>query len=101
MAKYTHTWKIGEYCKGGIITVQITGKIIHVIGKDWDHSKGDRRSSDQSQAKEWTRETVESTDPQVRRKLYEFLTNLTTIYYADTIIEWIESKVELYKSLFW
>ena len=26
MVKKTKTWKIGEYCKGGIITVEITGK---------------------------------------------------------------------------
>lgn len=97
----TKTFKIGEYCKGGIIEVQITGKIITIIGKEWDYSTGSRKSSDQSNAKEWTRGTVESTDENVVRKLNEFLNDLTTSYYTDQIIKWIESKVQLTKSLFW
>ena len=97
----TKTWKIGEYCKGGIITVEITGKEINIIGKDWDMSQGTRKGSNQSGAKEWTREIVTADDKDVKRKLFMFLTDLTTSYYADKIIEWIESKVELYKSLRW
>ena len=99
MAKYTKTWKLGEYARGGIITVEITGKIIVVIGKEWDFSTGSRRSSDQSKAKEFTRGTAEATDPNVHRKLDNFLTDLSTSYYADKIIEWIKSKVE-FKSEF-
>jgi hypothetical protein len=95
MAKYTKTWKLGEVCRGGIITVEITGKIIVVIGKEWDFSAGSRRSSNQSKAKEFTRGTAEATDPDARRKLDNFLTDLSTSYYADKIIEWIESKVKL------
>lgn len=91
----TKTWKIGEYAKGGVITVEITGKIIVVIGKEWDFSTGSRRSSDQSNAQEFTRGTAEATDPKVRRKLSDFLCDLTTSYYAETIIKWIETKVEL------
>jgi hypothetical protein len=55
----TKTFKIGEYAKGGIITVEITGKVIVVIGKEWDFSTGSRRSSDQSNAKEFTRGSCE------------------------------------------
>lgn len=95
MAKSTKTWKLGEYCKGGIITVEITGKIIVVIGKEWDKSKGYSRSSDQSNAKEWTRGTAEATDPNVHRKLDNFLSDLTTSYYAYQIINWIKTKVKL------
>lgn len=101
MAKTTKTFKIGEYCKGGIITVEIQGKTITVIGKEWDHSKGTHKGSDQSKAKEWTRATGLSTDENIRRKLDAFLIDLTTSYYTDTIITWIESKVELYKPLRW
>jgi hypothetical protein len=95
------TFKIGEYCKGGIITVEITGKIITVIGKEWDYSTGTRRSSDQSKAEEFTRGTADATDSNVRRKLSEFINDLTTSYYTDQIIKWIESKVKLETSLFW
>jgi len=93
MGKLTKTWKIGEYAKGGIITVEINGKIITVIGKDWDISKGTRRSSNQSGAKEFTRGTATADDQNVRRKLSDFLCDLTTYYYSEQIIEWIESKV--------
>ncbi len=95
------TFKIGEYAKGGVITVAITGKIIVVIGKDWDFSTGSRKSSDQSNAKEFTRGTIESTDESCYRKLSEFINDLTTSYYTDEIIKWIETKVKLEKSLYW
>ena len=96
----TKTFKIGEYAKGGVITIEIQGKIITVIGKDWDISAGTRKGSNQKNAKEFTRGTAESTDPQVRRKLIMFIGDLTTSYYTDQIIEWIESKVELPKKFF-
>ena len=95
MAKKTKTWKIGEYCKGGIITVEITGKVIAVIGKEWDMSAGTRRSSDQSNAKEWTRGTITADETDANRKLFMFLTDLTTSYHADQVIEWIKTKVDL------
>ena len=95
MGKKTKTWKIGEYAKGGVITVEIQGEIINVIGKDWDMSQGTKRGSNQSNAKEFTRETVLSSHNNCRRILSNFLNDLTTSYYSDKIVEWIESKVEL------
>lgn len=97
----TKTFKIGEYAVGGIIAVEIKGKIITIINKDWDMSTGTRRSSDQSNAKELQRGTAESDDPNVRCKLESFLLQLTTSYYTDVIMKWIESKVKLETSLFW
>ncbi len=102
MAKITKTWKIGEYAKGGIITVEISGKTISVIGKEWDFSAGGRRSSNQSNAKEFTRETVLSTDANAHRKIDCFLNNLTTCYYSGQILKWIESKMKLNTNpIFW
>lgn len=95
MTKSTKTFKIGEYCKGGIITAEINGKIITIIGKDWDMSKGTRRSSDQSGAKEFTRGTVLSNDSDAYRKLYDFISDLTTHYYTEQVIDWIKTKVTL------
>jgi len=97
----TKTFKIGEYAKGGIITVNTYGKTIQIIGKDWDHSKGTRRSSDQSKAKQFTETKINADDNQCRRKLEIFLTDLTTSYYAGQIIKWIETKVKLQTSLYW
>lgn len=91
----TKTWKIGEYAKGGIITVKITGETVVVIGKEWDFSAGSNRGSNQSNAKEFTRGTVRSTDWNSYRELYNFLSDLTTPYYADTILKWIKTVVPL------
>ena len=91
----TKTFKIGEYCLGGIITIEIKNDIISVIGKEWDYSQGTNRSSDQSNAKEFTRGTMSVTDYDVHSKLFAFLNHLTTSYYADEITKWIQSKTEL------
>ena len=99
MAKATKTWKIGEYCKGGIITVEITGKVISIIGKDWDTSAGYNRKSSQSNAKEWTRATTLATESDARRKCDFFLCDLTSSYYAGQVMEWIESKVKFEKEV--
>lgn len=94
MAKATKTWKIGEYCKGGIISVEVTDKVIHIIGKEWDNSTGYNKSSNQSNAKEWTRYTANVTDRDAYLKCLEFLEDLTTVYYADTIMNWLDTKVQ-------
>jgi len=91
----TKTWKLGEVAQGGIITVEITGKIIQVFGKEWDYSKGSRKSSDQSKAKVFTQGTVLANEQDCYRKLSKYLCELTTSYYADEIIKWIESKVKI------
>lgn len=92
---HTKTFKIGEYAKGGVITVEIVGKVVSVVGKEWDFSTGSRRSSNQSNAKEFTRGTVLTTDREAYRKLYDFLSDLTTHYYTEEILKWIQSKVKL------
>jgi len=97
----TKTFKIGEYCRGGIITVETKGNKVTVIGKDWDHSQGTRRSSNQKNAKEWTRLEVDSEDSNAFRELSNFLLDLTTSYYTDEVMKFIESKVKLSSQGFW
>lgn len=100
MAKQTKTWKLGEWAKGGIITVEITGKILTIINKDWDFSAGSNRGSNQSKAKELSRGTIVMENNwdndwgwlDWRRKAYMYLTELTTSYYADKILDWVEGK---------
>jgi hypothetical protein len=90
------TWKIGEYSKGGVITVEINGNEINIIGKEWDSSQGYSKGSNQSNAKEFTRITINSSyDSDAERKMFFFLTDLTTAYYADNIIQWIKSKIQI------
>jgi hypothetical protein len=90
----TKTWKIGEVCQGGIITVEVTGKVIAIIGKEWDMSKGTRRGSDQKGAKEFTRGTMDATSNGAERKCDDFLCDLTTSYYAGQVMDWIKTQVE-------
>ena len=97
----TRTWKIGEYAKGGVITVEIRGKVIAIIGKDWDFSQGSNRGSSQKNAKEFTRGTCLSTDNDAYRKCDNFLNDLTTSYYAGEIMKWVESKIKFEPENWW
>jgi len=94
----TKTWKLGEVCQGGIITVETKGNNVTIIGKEWDFSTGSRRSSDQSKAKEFCRLEEDAELYDADRRLSEFLHDLTTSYYTGEIMEWIESKVKLNKN---
>jgi major membrane immunogen (membrane-anchored lipoprotein) len=88
----TKTFKIGECARGGVITVIATESKVTVIAKDWDHSKGTRRSSDQSNAKELYRLEVSTTDSYAERKLSDWLCEESTSYYSDVVLDWIKSK---------
>lgn len=98
----TKTFKIGEYAKGGVITAEATKTKVTVICKDWDFSTGSRRSSSQKNAKELTRMEVKlKGDSEARRKIERFLLDITTSYYTDKILEWIETKTKFETSLRW
>lgn len=94
MAKYTKTWKIGEYCKGGVITTETKGTKIAIIGKDWDFSTGSRRSSNQKNAKEWCRLELDTSDKYKDnlREVQNFVNDITSSYYTEQIIKWFEAK---------
>ncbi len=91
------TFKIGEYAQGGIITVMVMGSKITVIGKEWDFSKGSKRSSDQSNAKEFTRTEISGNDSY--NELYDCISSLSTHYWAKEIIKWVSSKTKLKQSI--
>lgn len=95
MGKYTKTWRIGECMKGGVLTVEISGKNIAIIAKDWDTSAGYSKGSNQSNAKEFDREVISTEDSNAERKIMDFLEDLTTHYYASVVCDWIKSKVTL------
>ena len=101
MAKKTKTFKIGEYCKGGIITAEVTDKQVTVIGKEWDYSKGSNKGSDQSNAKEFDRCTVNIDNPNGAREISNFLNDLTTSYYSEQVMDWLEANSKFQKSRFW
>lgn len=90
----TKTFKIGEYAKGGVITAVATKTKVTIIAKEWDFSKGCNKGSDQSNAKEWNRLEVNTNDSNARRKLSDYLCDLTTYYYSEQILEWVETKTK-------
>ena len=82
MAQAKKTFKIGEYAKGGIVTVQITGKVIIVKALDWN-TKAQIMSG-----------SVTSDERNAQWKLNDFLNDITSSYYADKVLSWIKSKVQ-------
>lgn len=101
MSKSTHTWKLGEVCTGGIITVNIEDSKVRLILKEWDYSTGSRRSSDQSKAEVLEHVTYNAEDHNAYREMIEQLGMWTTSYHAEKVMEWVMTKVNIRKSLFW
>ena len=97
----TKTFKIGEYCKGGVITVETTAKKVTIIAKEWDTSAGYSKGSNQSNAKEWNRLEVSTSSSDAERQLDWFLCDLTTSYYAGEIMDWIKTKVKFKSEFDW
>ena len=77
----TKTFKIGEYCKGGIITIETTKTQVKVICKEWSDNK------------EWNRLEVNLSSSDAESKIDWFLFDLTTSYYVGEIMDWIRTKV--------
>jgi len=78
MATKTKTFKIGEYAMGGIIKVQVTGKVIQIFVQDY-YTKETLKTG-----------TTSTEDDNVERKLSDFLNDVTTSYYADKVMKWIK-----------
>jgi hypothetical protein len=74
-------FKIGECAVGGIIAVEITGKVIQVKALDYNSKKEVQTGS------------VMSDERQAQWKLDNFLNDLTTSYYAEKVLDWIKTKV--------
>lgn len=95
----TKSWKLGEVCQGGIITVETNPNTVTIIGKEWDHSTGDKKSSNQSGAKEFCRKQfdVSHSPSSAEFDMEDELNRLTTSYHADQILKWIKTKVDIKK----
>ena len=78
MTKRTKTWKIGEYCAGGVIRAKSCGELVKLEVRDYftdellDHSAFGRIHE---------------------RQIGEFLNRFTNCYYADKVLAWIKQKV--------
>ena len=78
----TKSFKIGECAVGGIIAVEITGKVIQIKALDYYSKKTVSSGS------------AMSDDDNVLNKLDDYLSDLTTHYYVDKIMDWIHSKIK-------
>jgi len=78
MTKRTKTWKIGEYCAGGVIRAKSCGELIKLEIRDY-----------------FTDELLNfSAFGRIHeRQIVEFLENFTTFYYAEKVRQWIKEKV--------
>lgn len=81
----TKQFKIGEYVVGGIIQVTTTKEQVEIKFNDY-----------------FTKETILSqtfntNTNYARRNMMTFMEENGTHYYADKVMKWIESKVELEK----
>jgi hypothetical protein len=76
----TKTFKIGEYCIGGIIKVTINKNKTNVQVLDWDSKK------------EINNIEVSMNDIDANDKLNDFLWDVTTSYYTDMVLNWINNN---------
>ena len=78
MKKRTKTWRIGEYCAGGVIRAKSCGELVKLEIRDYltdellDHSAFGRIHENE---------------------IMRFLTGHTTIYYSYKVLSWIKNKV--------
>ena len=79
----TKQFKIGEYAVGGIIKVDINGKLLQIKALDYNSKKEVSSGS----------VMVDETD--AYWKVTNYLHELTSSYYADKIMQFIKSKTEL------
>jgi len=79
----TKTFKIGEYAIGGKINVKIAGKVILISAHDWTTNKVVSSGSTQ----------IDQSNS--RSQIDNYLNELTSSYYAEKILNWIISKVNL------
>jgi len=90
----TKTFKLGEVCKGGVITVTVSKNTVLIQAKEWDTTQGYSKGSNQSNAKEWNRLEVSTNSSNAERQLDNFLDDLTTSYYTGQIMDWINTKTK-------
>jgi hypothetical protein len=83
----TKTFNIGEYAIGGRIKLTITSSVIRIQALDWNSKKVVMESDFNADQ--------QGCDTQINNYLHE----LTSSYWADQVMQWIESKIELKKYL--
>lgn len=71
-------WKIGEYCEGGILSVEIKGKNVVISCLDWNTKKPVR--------------ICNFLDYEIN-DMNNNLNDMTSSYYADKVLTWIKENI--------
>jgi len=79
----TKSFKIGEYAVGGIIKVDIKGKLLSIKALDYN-SKREVQSG-----------SILTDEYDAYWKTMNYLNELTSSYYADKIMDFVKSKTQL------
>lgn len=93
-------FKIGESCQGGVLEAQINGNRITVIAREWQYGKYKRGQVTANNSPEFDRITVYANQPNSRQRLFMWLTEKTTSFYADQVLDFLSANSEL-KATFW
>ncbi len=78
MTKRTKTWRIGECCAGGVIRAKSCGEIVKLEIRDY-YNDAILNNGAFGRIHE--------------RYIFEYLTEFTSPYHAEKVIEWIKQKV--------
>jgi hypothetical protein len=78
MTKRTKTWRIGECCAGGVIRAKSCGEIVKLEIRD-DYNDAILNNGAFGRIHE--------------RYIFEYLTEFTSPYHAEKVIQWIKQKV--------
>jgi len=97
----TKTFKLGEVCKGGVITAVTTAKTVTIIAKEWDYSQGTRKGSCQDNAKEFDRIEVTIGETNAFMKLDRFISNLTSSYHTEQVLDWVKKYSKINATRYW
>ena len=92
------TFAIGEYCKGGVISVEIKKDEITIIGREFD---SDKPNNSQQNSEEWIRKTFSDKSSDSKREIDLFLNDLTSSYYAEKIMDFIKENSKISQGHFW
>jgi len=91
------TFKIGEYCKGGIIQVKISKTRLHIINLDYFTKeiieKRTYKTNNKPNLSSYTNTLKNHYSNTYLESVYRFISSLTTPYYTDTIIKYIKGVV--------
>jgi len=81
MATKRKEFRIGECAIGGIIEVTINGKVVQI------------RALDYNSKKEVMKGTTDTTQRDAYRQIDDFLTELTTYYFTQKVMDYIKGNV--------